>query len=83
MIPRSTATLLTHVSRYAYFKKLTYFSTECIYSPDGQYLKERSRFAAERILQLIEGMQEYFSRTSKRSVRLLSSISFTRARRSS
>jgi hypothetical protein len=21
--------------RYAYFKKLTYFSTECIYSPDG------------------------------------------------
>jgi cytoplasmic tRNA 2-thiolation protein 1 len=20
---------------YAYFKKLTYFSTECIYSPDG------------------------------------------------
>lgn len=22
--------------RYAYFKKLTYFSTECIYSPDGQ-----------------------------------------------
>lgn len=24
--------------RYAYFKKLTYFSTECIYSPDGQFL---------------------------------------------
>jgi cytoplasmic tRNA 2-thiolation protein 1 len=24
------------VSRYAYFKKLTYFSTECIYSPDGE-----------------------------------------------
>ena len=23
------------MSRYAYFKKLTYFSTECIYSPDG------------------------------------------------
>ena len=22
--------------RYAYFKKLTYFSTECIYSPDGE-----------------------------------------------
>ena len=21
---------------YAYFKKLTYFSTECIYSPDGK-----------------------------------------------
>lgn len=25
----------TH-ARYAYFKKLTYFSTECIYSPDGE-----------------------------------------------
>lgn len=25
-----------HLLRYAYFKKLTYFSTECIYSPDGQ-----------------------------------------------
>lgn len=23
--------------RYAYFKKLTYFSTECIYSPDGMW----------------------------------------------
>jgi cytoplasmic tRNA 2-thiolation protein 1 len=23
---------------YAYFKKLTYFSTECIYSPDGESL---------------------------------------------
>lgn len=23
---------------YAYFKKLTYFSTECIYSPDGTSL---------------------------------------------
>lgn len=23
---------------YAYFKKLTYFSTECIYSPDGMFL---------------------------------------------
>lgn len=22
--------------RYAYFKKLTYFSTECIYSPEGK-----------------------------------------------
>lgn len=22
---------------YAYFKKLTYFSTECIYSPDGKF----------------------------------------------
>ena len=22
---------------YAYFKKLTYFSTECIYSPDGTF----------------------------------------------
>ncbi len=28
--------LLTKVcARYAYFKKLTYFSTECIYAPDG------------------------------------------------
>jgi hypothetical protein len=25
------------VHRYAYFKKLTYFSTECIYSPDGEF----------------------------------------------
>jgi cytoplasmic tRNA 2-thiolation protein 1 len=25
-----------HDGRYAYFKKLTYFSTECIYSPDGK-----------------------------------------------
>lgn len=23
--------------RYAYFKKLTYFSTECIYSPEGEF----------------------------------------------
>ena len=27
---------------YAYFKKLTYFSTECIYSPDGKSLSSPS-----------------------------------------
>lgn len=26
---------MTQVTRYAYFKKLDYFSTECIYSPDA------------------------------------------------
>ena len=28
---------LMYLGRYAYFKKLTYFSTECIYSPDGEF----------------------------------------------
>jgi len=27
--------LINHTHRYAYFKKLDYFSTECIYSPDA------------------------------------------------
>lgn len=26
---------MTGITRYAYFKKLDYFSTECIYSPDA------------------------------------------------
>ncbi len=33
--PHTELTDTTRVRRYAYFKKLTYFSTECIYSPDG------------------------------------------------
>jgi cytoplasmic tRNA 2-thiolation protein 1 len=30
-----TITKIDSVFRYAYFKKLDYFSTECIYSPDA------------------------------------------------
>ena len=33
-----TPTTTSAEGRYAYFKKLTYFSTECIYSPDGTSL---------------------------------------------
>jgi hypothetical protein len=71
--------------RYAYFKKLTYFSTECIYSPDGQYFSwppltrpmgvafspNCTDFLplATSTLQHIVGTPESFSKTSKRSVR--------------
>lgn len=71
--------------RYAYFKKLTYFSTECIYSPDGQYLSWPPLTSSMGIvsssnctdflplaastLQHIVGTPESFSKTSKRSVR--------------
>ena len=35
-IPHPVPNLLSEdVTRYAYFKKLDYFSTECIYSPDA------------------------------------------------
>jgi hypothetical protein len=36
--------------RYAYFKKLTYFSTECIYSPDGKLTCIFSRLSANSSL---------------------------------
>lgn len=34
-VPCRIAGVLTSLRRYAYFKKLDYFSTECIYSPDA------------------------------------------------
>jgi len=34
-LQEKTETIALVCYRYAYFKKLTYFSTECIYSPDG------------------------------------------------
>ena len=68
--------------RYAYFKKLTYFSTECIYSPDGQLLSS-DQWNGSLMMQHTEVTLVSSSKTSRRSGRARSSISSIPARVSS
>ena len=52
-------------SRYAYFKKLDYFSTECIYSPDAYrgharvFLKDLEAARPSAIIDIIHSGEQF------------------------
>ncbi|KAL5564605.1 hypothetical protein UlMin_027769, partial [Ulmus minor] len=57
--------ILDHVCTYAYFKKLDYFSTECIYSPNAyrgfarEFIKDLERIRPRAILDIIRSGEDF------------------------
>ncbi|GAQ79566.1 ATP-binding domain-containing protein [Klebsormidium nitens] len=74
-LPRSKPFKYTYekeIVMYAYFKKLDYFSTECIYSPNAyrgfarEYVKDLEAIRPQAILDIIRSAEEFrFSLTAK------------------
>ncbi len=62
-LPSAAAVPIDH--RYAYFKKLDYFSTECIYSPDAYrghartFLKELEAARPSSIIDIIHSGEAF------------------------
>ncbi|OWM70622.1 hypothetical protein CDL15_Pgr014295 [Punica granatum] len=69
-ILRGDIASLNHVFTYAYFKKLDYFSTECIYSPNAyrgfarEFIKDLERIRPRAILDIIKSGEDFRIATS-------------------
>lgn len=74
-IPRAKPFKYTYekeIVMYAYFKKLDYFSTECVYSPNAyrgfarEYLKDLEKIRSQSIIDIIKSAENFEYETAKR-----------------